>query len=229
MKKYDILLADADNTLLDFTKSERVAASALFSEFGTEPDDKLLNDYSEYNDSLWKRLERGELSMKELISLRFTGFFKDHGIKGDGDAAAIRYRQILSKCAFKIEGADELLHKCRGRVKVYIISNGKAEVQLSRLRLSGITDITDGIFLSEIIGAQKPDTYFFTKAASSIEGFSKERTLIYGDSLTADIAGGVNSGIDTCWYNPGGIVNRTPFIPDYEIKKHSDLYSILKI
>ena len=229
MKKYDILLADADNTLLDFTTSERVAASSLFKEFGAEPDDKLLDDYSEYNDSLWKRLERGELTMKELISLRFTGFFKDHGIKGDGDAAAVRYRQILSKCAYKTEGADELLQKCRGRIRVYIISNGKAEVQLSRLRLSGIADITDGIFLSEIIGVQKPDTYFFTKAASLIEGFAKDRALIYGDSLTADIAGGVNSGIDTCWYNPGGIINRTPYIPDYEIRKHSDLYSILQI
>ena len=30
-----------------------------------------------------------------------------------------------------------------------------------------------------------------------------------GDSLTSDIQGGINFGIDTCWYNPNKIVNKT--------------------
>ena len=229
MKKYDILFADADNTLLDFSLSERIAASALFKEFGVEPDDELLSAYSEYNDKLWKRLERGELTVNDLISIRFTVFFKEHGIAGDGAAAAVRYKQILSTCAYMTDGAEELLLRCRGKVRVYIISNGKTEVQLSRFKLSGISDLSDGVFLSEEMGAKKPDTYFFAKATSSISGFSKERSLIYGDSLTADIAGGINCGIDTCWYNPDGVINNTAFIPNYEIRKHSDLYSILEI
>ncbi len=229
MKKYDILLADADDTLLDFALCEKTAVTLLFKEFGVCPDDGLLSAYSEHNDQLWKRLERGEITIKQLVALRFAEFFSDHNIKGDGAYAAIRYKQILSRCAYKTEGADELLRRCRGKVRVYIISNGITDVQTSRFRLAGITELVDGLFLSEDLGAKKPDPVFFEKAVSSIGCFCKEKTLVYGDSLTADIAGGNAFGIDTCWYNPHNTVNVTGILPDYEIRDHSELYPLLGI
>ncbi len=229
MRKYDILLCDADDTLLDFALCEKTAVAALLSEFGVKADDALLSSYSEHNDRLWKMLERGEITMQELIFLRFREFFKLHGIKGDGDRAAVRYREILSKYAFTTDGAKELLDRCKGKVRVYVISNGKAEVQISRFKLAGITDNTDGLFISELLGTKKPDTDFFVKAASSISDFSKERALVYGDSLTADIAGGIAFGVDTCWYNPRGKANENGPVPKYEIRTHKELYPILHI
>ena len=46
---------------------------------------------------------------------------------------------------------------------------------------------------------------FFEYVAEHIEGFEKEKTLIVGDSLSSDIAGGINFGIDTCWYSPSNM------------------------
>lgn len=229
MKKYDFLLADADDTLLDFGRAEKAAVTKLFAEFGVCADENLLSAYSEHNDRLWKMLERGEISMPVLISTRFTDFFNIYGISGDGLCAAKRYVELLRLQAFKMPGTDELLQKCKGKIRVFIISNGKTEVQLSRFKLSGISDKVEGIFLSEQIGYKKPDKAFFEKAVSSISGFSKEKALVYGDSLTADIAGGINFGVDTCRFNPDGKPNATPYAPDFEVRSHPELYPILGI
>ena len=53
-------------------------------------------------------------------------------------------------------------------------------------------------------GVAKPKKGFFDAVAADIEGFDKSRALIIGDSLTSDIKGGINAGLDTCWYNPKG-------------------------
>ena len=48
-----------------------------------------------------------------------------------------------------------------------------------------------------------------------------------GDSLEADIKGGQNAGIDTCWVNFKNIINNTGIIPKYEVKKLEELFEIL--
>ena len=52
---------------------------------------------------------------------------------------------------------------------------------------------------------------------------NKAQILIVGDSLTSDIKGGNNIGIDTCWYNPKGVNKPDDIIVNYEIKELSDL------
>jgi putative hydrolase of the HAD superfamily len=49
-----------------------------------------------------------------------------------------------------------------------------------------------------------------------------------GDSLTSDIQGGINFGIDTCWFNPNKVVNRSGIIPTYEISNLMELKDILE-
>ena len=43
---------------------------------------------------------------------------------------------------------------------------------------------------------------YFEAVFDRIPDFDKERAIVVGDSLTSDIRGGVNAGLDTCWYNP---------------------------
>ena len=51
------------------------------------------------------------------------------------------------------------------------------------------------------------------------------RFLIIGDSLSSDMQGGLNYGIDTCWYNPQRQPGRLPVT--YEIHQLADLPHIL--
>ena len=48
-----------------------------------------------------------------------------------------------------------------------------------------------------------------------------------GDSLTADIQGGNNAGIDAIWYNPHRVENHTQAQPTYEVYSYQDLLDCL--
>lgn len=56
-----------------------------------------------------------------------------------------------------------------------------------------------------------------------------KKTLIIGDSLSADFLGGQAAGIDICWFNPIMKLNNTDIVPTYQIQKLDELYQILKL
>ena len=85
---------------------------------------------------------------------------------------------------------------------MYIITNGIKLVQDGRLGSSEIKKYFENVFISEEIGYEKPSKEFFDVVAKNIPDFSSSRSLVIGDSLTSDILGGINAGIDTCWFNP---------------------------
>lgn len=229
-RKYDILLCDLDNTVLDFTAAERSAIKKLLVHFGTEPDDEAADAYSEFNDSLWKRLERREITRDELIYMRFREFFKLRGIDGDGGEAAPLYEKYLSEGGDWIEHGRDLFGRCKGKVRIYIISNGTARVQLPRLRLSGVDRLADGYFISELVGYNKPDMRYFDKVFAEIPDFDRERALLLGDSITADVTGGIICGIDTCLFDRYGKFRADGRVrPMYVINELPQIYGILNI
>ena len=48
-----------------------------------------------------------------------------------------------------------------------------------------------------------------------------------GDSLSSDVQGGVNAGLDTCWYNPNHAENPGKVVPTYEISSLEELYPLV--
>ena len=55
----------------------------------------------------------------------------------------------------------------------------------------------------------------------------KDSVLIVGDSLSSDILGGSNYGIDTCWFNPDQLTNATGIEPTYEIGHLNEVANLL--
>ena len=54
-----------------------------------------------------------------------------------------------------------------------------------------------------------------------------DTTIIIGDSLTSDIKGGENAGIDTCYFNPGHQKNTSQAVT-YEIDKLIKVLDVVK-
>ena len=78
-----------------------------------------------------------------------------------------------------------------------------AQKSLSQDKLStGLYDLFDDIFISEDVGHEKPDITYFNYIKEKTH-YDPDTTIIIGDSLTSDIKGGENAGIDTCYFNPG--------------------------
>lgn len=200
--KYDVILFDADGTLLDFHRSEREALSEALEQIRMPYDGQVLDTYSRINDGLWKQLERGEVQKSDLFYLRFQRFFEHYGFSWDPKDMAKRYMENLSHKGYLLEGARELCEALYGRVRLYIVTNGVDFIQRGRFAVCGIGDYFEERFISDHLGYEKPRVEYFQEVARRIPNFKKERTLIVGDSLSSDIQGGINFGIDTCWYNP---------------------------
>lgn len=225
MRKYSVVLFDIDDTLLDFPRSEKEALCEAFMLSGVELNEEMITVYQKINYELWKALERGEIERDELMTRRFEDFAKFYGLEIDFLKVANDYLDCLGKKIYFIEGARELLEALYGKIRMYIVTNGLAKVQNSRYKLTGFDKIFDGMFISQEVGANKPDNRFFEYVAEHIVGFEKEKTIIVGDSLSSDIAGGINFGIDTCWYSAKGM---TPKIqPTYTVDSLDKVLPIL--
>ena len=223
--KYGIILFDADGTLLDFHKSETEAVSDAMIENGIEPTAENIKLYSDINSGLWKKLERGEIEKKVLLYHRFELLLDALGVNGDAKKMAKNYMDVLSTKGYVIDGAEDMLAFLHGRVKMYIVTNGVEFIQRGRYARCGIDRYFDGVFISDCIGCEKPSVEYFEHVAANIDGFDKKRTVIVGDSLTSDMQGGINYGIDTCWYNPEKSLAK--YQSKYEISSLLELKTIL--
>ena len=227
MKTYEIILFDADGTLLDFAKAEDRGIESLLARFGVPVTAENKEKYSVLNKSYWQRLEKGEFTRDEILGLRFEDFFGSFGITVDGREVDRLYRETRDTSSDLIEGAEEILTYLKEKYKLYIVTNGVATTQNRRLGDSGLKKYFDGIFISEEAGAQKPQEEFFEYCFRHMGRRDVENMLVVGDSLTSDIRGANRSGIDACWYNPKGEENTAGVKVDYEIHDLSELKKIL--
>ena len=221
------VLFDLDDTLFDFHKAEKIALTKTLVHFGIDPTEETLALYSTINAAHWKRLELGEISREEVKVGRYRELFKTIGVECDPVKATAYYESMLAIGHYFMPGAPELLEELYGKYRLYIVSNGTAKVQEGRIGSSGIAKYMDGIFISQILGANKPDKQFFDICFAEIPDFSLSETVIIGDSLSSDIKGGINAGIITVWFNPKGIENDNDIKPDYTIKELSEVPGLL--
>lgn len=221
------VLFDLDDTLFDFHKAEKIALTKTLVHFGIDPTEETLALYSTINAAHWKRLELGEISREEVKVGRYRELFETIGVGCDPVKATAYYESMLAIGHYFMPGAPELLGELYRKYRLYIVSNGTAKVQEGRIGSSGIAKYMDGIFISQILGANKPDKQFFDICFAEIPDFSLSETVIIGDSLSSDIKGGINAGITTVWFNPKGIENDNDIKPDYTIKELSEVPGLL--
>ena len=227
MKEYKILLLDADGTLFDFDACEKEALKLTFERYGYPLNDEIIQLYTEINIALWKQYERGEIDRNTVIYTRFGALFEKLGIQDDGIAFEDTYQELLGRQHFMIENVIEVLEYLYQKYDLYIVTNGVTVTQYSRLKGSGVDRYMKKIFVSEETGYQKPRKEFFDYCFQRIEKLELSKTLIIGDSLSSDILGGNNAGIDTCWYNPASLMNNTDARVDYEIRSLKELLELL--
>lgn len=223
-QKYKYILFDADNTLFDFNLSEKEALCATFCEFGVDLSDEQNEIYHAINDSLWKKLERGETTRERLKIQRFAEFVEYLGVSLDPTELSEHYVLNLAKQSYLIDGAYGLCEELSRHYPLYIITNGITYIQKTRFSSSPISAFFKGIFISEEMGYTKPETAYFRAAARVVGDDEPSSYLVIGDSLTSDIAGAVNFGCDSIWIAPEGASDPRP---TYTVRELSEIRSIL--
>ena len=224
----DTLFLDLDDTILDFHKAEHLALGKTLQAFGLEPTQEVLDRYSQINRAHWQMLERKELTREQVLVGRFAALFQERNIHADPQKVARCYEDFLSQGHYFLPGAEEALQTLSKKYRLYLTSNGTAKVQAGRLKSAGIRPCFQEIFISQELGANKPDVLYFQRCAERIPGFDPQRTMIVGDSLTSDIQGGINAGLHTCWVNPRHVSCPEDIRPEYEIEGLYQLEELLR-
>lgn len=237
VKHYKVLFIDLDNTLYDFTGNSREAYRAVYSLLDY---DRWFDDfehyytiYEEYNLQLWALYAEGKITKDKLNAERYAHPLLVMQVC-DAEAIGARFwdeaMKRLPLGSRLMPHAREVLEYLRPRYRMYILSNGFAELQSRKMQSAGIENFFDGVILSEDIGVNKPNPLIFHHALQ-VAGVDASEVLMIGDNLEADIEGASRVGIDQVYYDIAGATcgNATSLhsLPTYTISSLLELKGIL--
>lgn len=215
MNHYSALFIDLDNTLYDFTANSRAAYRAVFElmDFGRwwHSFDEWFEVYEPNNVHLWTLYGQGLIDKATLNAERYAFPFRQKGIADEPDETGQTLSQRFMHEALRRMPlgtavkpyAHELLDYLHPRYPLYILSNGFAELQYTKLRSAGIDGYFSGVILSDDIGITKPQRGIFDHALR-VAGVAAGEALMIGDHYDVDIVGAHDAGWDSVWYNPDG-------------------------
>lgn len=227
---YKIVLLDLDNTILDFSQAEAYAFLVTLNEYGIEYNVALFAKYLQLNEYYWQQSELGKMSVEEVCVKRFVDLLAIQYPQIDYVKLNEDYLQHLGDKVFFIEHSLDMLVYLRSKgYKLYIVSNGVVSVQEKRMNICNLLDYVDGSVYSGEIGYHKPTPQFFECALKKfgLENINKPEIVLIGDSLTSDIQGANNFGIDCIWYNAKHKPNNKGVRVTYEIDNLFDVINIL--
>lgn len=208
--RYPVVCIDLDHTLLDSETSESRAFDHAMEVAGIDDGPTHLPDYLEINGTMWAAVERGEMAPEDVRVSRFERFVAVRGLDADPNLLADAYASGLQSNGDLFPGAHDALAALAEVSSLALITNGVSDIQRARIERLGIESYFDAIVISSEVGVAKPRAGIFDIAFEMLGGPPIEGGLMVGDSLTSDIRGGLDYGLATCWFNPGGLEGHLP-------------------
>ena len=224
--RYQYLLIDNDNTIMDFNAAEAKALIDVLKDYGLPTDEATVHTYHEINDAQWKALERGETTQPILKVERFRQLLAWLGRNDlSAEEMSAAYAAGLGNHADLLPGAAEFIQAVHGKMKIALVSNGVSAIQRSRLSRCPLTPLFDAIVISEEVGAAKPDPKLLHVAMDMLGCTDKLLAVMMGDSASADIPAANNAGVDSIFFSPKG---KTCDAATYSVATHVDALKILE-
>jgi 2-haloacid dehalogenase len=200
---YSWLFFDADGTLFDFELGEKVALGQTLDSLGHPFTQQAYQAYQRVNKALWLAFEQGEVTQADIKTKRFETWLELLNIQADSQEVSHTYLTYLSQQGVLLRDALDLVQYLHQKnYQMLLLTNGLQEVQRPRFNASPLKPYFADIIVSGEVGFAKPDPRIFEAAFDKTGRPDKREVLMIGDSLSADIQGGINYGLDTCWYNP---------------------------
>ena len=169
-----------------------------------------------------------QIRRDKLMGERFTRFLKAVNAAGNGvEMNKFYLDQLSTHPDLASPNVLDVLRELSEVATLAVVTNGFDRVQSRRVRESGILDFVEDVFVSEKMDSEKPNRKIFDAALRALGVENREHVLMVGDSLSSDVQGGVNAGLDTCWYNPNHAENPGKVVPTYEISSLEELYPLV--
>lgn len=222
--QYQWILFDADETLFHFDAFRGL--QLMFSQHDYHFDAAEFEHYQAINKPLWVDYQQGHISAAQLQEQRFTPWADK--LKLSPRTLNSAFMQAMAEICQPLPGATQLIQALRGKAKLGIITNGFTELQQIRLERTGFAADFSVLVISEQVGAAKPDSAIFEHAFALMGQPPREHILMVGDNPHADIVGGINAGIATCWLNHHAAPLPDGVQPNYQVSSLAELQTLLQ-
>ncbi len=224
---YSTVLFDLDHTLLDSDESEAAAFAHTLRFAGVDDPETLLDTYRRINLAMWAQVEAGTMAANDVRTKRFESFNQVAGVDADPVAMGEVFVEGLGSFGRLYPGAFEMLEAVGAVAALGLVTNGISEVQRARIARLEIERFFDAVVISSEVSASKPGAAIFDIAFERLGQPDRSSTVMVGDSLSSDMAGGHGYGIATCWYNPRGNQAAVDFELDHVVTALGDVVGVV--
>lgn len=211
MPKYKAIFIDIDDTLLDYIPCCREAfdvamnsltAKRSYSVSGPTAEGGLFQLFFEISGRLFSEAKHGQHTVAEVMELYPKEFIAAIGYPPEAvDPFKHAFREAWGRTHTLVPQAREMLETLKAKgYRLFAASNSFGHLQRSRLRHAGILDYFEDTYISMDIGYDKPDVRFYQEALRRC-GLQPSEVLMIGDSMTTDVIGAQNAGIDALFFD----------------------------
>lgn len=199
--KYEAIFFDIDDTILDYAKSARLALVSALNEMHLEFREEYFTKFMELDKKYWDMQKAGIMPITEVVTHREADMADFIACSDKTAYYSEMFMHKLSTSAVLVDDAEDIIkYAFEKGYKLYTASNGFYKIQKSRLDTAGLLRYFNDVFVSDIIGFEKPHGGFLTEALSRA-GICAEKVLMVGDSIKADMAAAHNANTDACFFD----------------------------
>lgn len=204
-RAYAAILFDLDGTLFDLRGCERQTVARLLGQIlpqlGREQVEAFLDVYAQESPGHWARGLAAGSTREEIVEGIFAAVLSHTGIAHTGPSPAPLYWRIFAGVSVLAADAQPCLERLAAQYRLGVVTNGYADTQRPRLAASGLIDFFDAVAVSGELDWAKPDARIFHHALARL-GVAAADALYVGDSVSHDLAGAANAGMDFVLYRP---------------------------
>lgn len=213
---YKAIFIDIDDTLLDYIPccreafdkamssltAERSYSEAVLQQSGLTVEDGLFQLFFSISGRLFSEAKHGMHTIAEVMELYPKEFIATIGYPDSAvDPFKHAFRAAWGKTHTLVPGAREMLERLKAKgYRLFAASNSFGDLQRSRLEQAGILPFFEDTFISMDIGYDKPDIRFYQEALRRA-GLQAHEVLMIGDSMTTDVIGAQNAGMDALFFD----------------------------
>ena len=227
--RYKLLIFDVDDTLFDYSKTERRALQLVCNDYSIDlPGDILYKNYKIANKTAHEEI--GEITIENLPlfrKMRIKYFFSLLEIKCNEPDVFYKTMLLYSRQGDLIDGVYDTLSVLDNRILV-AATNGTDFPRKDKLENSIIASFFNAFYSSESLGVSKPHPAFLGTILSKYD-VSRKEVLVIGDSLCTDILCAQNIGVHSCWFNWKKTEKTSDIVvPNYVINSFEELLLVLR-
>lgn len=223
IKNFSWVLFDADDTLFHFDAFSGLRH--LFSGFNLVFTEQDYAEYQSVNKPLWVEYQKGNISSLYIQQQRFTLW--EQRLNCPAQELNNSFMTIMAQICTPIAGVVPLLDSLKDKVGLGIVTNGFTQLQQERLKRTGLHDYFDLLVISEEVGVAKPHKAIFDHTLALMGNPIPEQVLMVGDNPDSDIVGGMNAGLQTCWFNQHQQEAPEGITPHYQVSSFEQLHRLL--